>query len=644
MADMANHDASQNPCMMRPNDCLPDCTRRRPHMTNDRDDLKHTHTLTLFLTLICCALFANAESAPEETLQNKQLLWGDTHLHTSYSFDAFLNGNLSADPDTAYRFAKGLPVIHPYNRTRVQINTPLDFLVVSDHAEFYGGIRDIYYDGIQDPDPGPIESIAYWWNERQIRNAIDSETGPAYFAGLLPTDQDPIAAASQWTETITSVPGAQVSVANAWDRMLAVAEEHNQPGTFSTIIGWEWSSIPGGANLHRIVITDATPAVAKGFLPFGSDQSPYPDDLWRWLSETSEQTGANFLAIPHNSNISKGLMFSEQTLRGNTMDAEYASLSQRFEPVIEVTQYKGDSETHPTLSPDDDFADFEHYPWYIQQERTTQYTPGTGDFARAGLKTGLALERNLGINPFQFGMIGSTDSHTGLSAAEEPNFWGKMAFDSIPERKQGAALAVGPSGWSMQAGGLAAVWATENTREAILAAFARREVYATTGPRIRLSFHAQTAEGTTPMGGTVNEQPTFIISAQKDPVSGNLDQIQVVKGWIDSQGTTHEQIFPVAWSGQRQLSEQKLPPVGNTVDLTTATWDNSIGAPELSATWQDPQFESTQAAFYYVRVIEIPTPRHALLDALALGMSKPDQGEATIQERAYSSPIWYQPK
>ena len=605
------------------------------------------HTLLYLMVLSIGATLttlAQAESS-QAPHAGKQVLWGDTHLHTSYSFDAFLNGNLTSDPETAYRFAKGLPVIHPYNRIRVQINTPLDFLVITDHAEFYGGLRDIYIDGIQDDDPGPLERLGYWWAERQIRNAINTETGPAFFAGLLPAGADPVEAARTWVEDNAqqATPGADVSARNAWQRIRAFAEEHNDPGKFTTLLGWEWSSIPGGANLHRIVMTDASADQASKFLPFSSTDSPYPDDLWRWLEQTSQATQANFVAIPHNSNISKGFMFSERTLRDQPMDEAYAQLNAKWEPVVEITQYKGDSETHPTLSPDDEFADFEEYPWYIQNDRLREYEVSPADYIRSALRTGLALERKLGVNPFNFGVIGSTDSHTGLAAAEEANFWGKMAFDSIPERKQGNALALGPTGWSMQAGGLAAVWAEDNTRQSILAAFKRREVYATTGPRITLQFSALNSSGQVPMGGVLQggDAPVLTMSAHKDPKSANLDRIQVIKGWIDENGTTHEQVVNVAWAGEERGDATSLSAIGSTVDESNGTWTDTIGAAELTATWTDPEFDPAQNAFYYVRVLQIPTPRHALLDALALGLEAPTEGPNTIQERAYSSPIWY---
>jgi Protein of unknown function (DUF3604) len=595
----------------------------------------------------------------------KRLLWGDTHLHTSFSFDAFLSGNQTADPDTAYRWARGLPVIHPGNRTRVRIGTPLDFLVVSDHAEFLGGIRDIYRDGIQDRTWNPLRLLAYRYFEWRIRHAIDSGHGREYFRGLLPTSSsDPLEAARSWNPTARTPPGADVSARNAWEATIRAAEANDEPGRFTAFVGWEWSSTPGGANLHRVVVTDADPATAQRFEPFGSNRSPFPEDLWAWLERTSAETGAHFLAIPHNSNLSKGLMFSERTLRGEPIDADYARRHSQWERVAEVTQVKGDSETHPALSPDDEFADFERYSYYIQQS-PEPYRPQPGDFLRSAFRTGLALESRIGVNPYRLGLIGSTDDHTGLSSAEEPNFWGKFAKDSIPENKQLDALAVGPSGWSMSASGLAAVWAEDNTRAAILGALRRREVYATTGPRIRVQVYggwdfapadldasdisaAGAARGV-PMGGELPPRPaaaggapSFLVTALKDPRSANLDRIQVVKGWLGTDGASHEKIFDVAWSGERGADGSgHLAPVGDTVDRAAGTWADTIGAPELRAAWSDPAFDPAASAFYYVRVLEIPTPRHSLYDAIALEQELPEGVPAVIQERAYTSPIWY---
>ena len=484
----------------------------------------------------------------------------------------------------------------------MQIRTPLDFLVVSDHAEFLGGIRDIYLDGIQAPDPGFIESIAYWYNEREIRSAIDEGKGAAYFASLLPESEDPRQAAARFAELASSraPPGAEISARNAWQRITATADAHNEPGEFTALIGWEWSSIPGGGNLHRVVITDADGKRARDFTPFSASQSPYPEDLWAWLEATSDRINATLIAIPHNSNISKGIMFDSATLRGDAMDADYARKRQRWEPVVEITQIKGDSETHPSLSPDDAFADFETYTHYIQKQ-PEPYDPRPGDYVRAGLRTGLSLESEIGQNPFRFGLIGSTDSHTGLSSAEEPNFWGKMAKDSIPENKGPRTIAGGPTGWSMSASGLAAVWAEDNTRGAILEAFNRREVYASSGPRIAVRFFGgwdleeadldgfapATGYGRgvpmggelTPVDGSTDLRPRFLVTALKDPDSANLDRVQVIKGWIDSDGNTHEQVYNVAWSGNRSLNDDgQLPQVGDTVDRRTGRTANTIGA------------------------------------------------------------------
>lgn len=611
------------------------------------------------LLLSCYAACVSAE---------KQLLWGDTHLHTSYSFDAFLNNNLTADPDIAYRFAKGQPVIHPYHRARVQLSTPLDFLVVSDHAEFMGGLREIYYNGLQQDDAGPIDNILNWYRERTIRKAIDDREGAPLFRAVLPVSEDPRVAAESWPgERGSSLPVSPSVMKSAWHEIVETADDHYEPGTFTSLIGWEWSSIPGGANLHRVVVTDANAATAKTFQPFASTDSPYPEDLWAWLERTSAETGAQFLAIPHNSNISKGMMFPTQSLRGEPIGADYAATRMRWERIVEVTQIKGDSETHPLLSPNDEFADFEEYPYYIQQQPET-YAPTPGDYVRSALKTGLSLRAKLGVNPYQFGLIGSTDAHTGLSSAEEDNFWGKMATDSTPETKINTVITGGSRGWTMSASGLAAVWAEANTREAIVAAMKRREVYATTGPRLRVRFFggwqysAEDLEaedlGATgyskgvPMGGelasrdadAIADGPRFMVMALKDPNGANLDRIQIVKGWLNADGETTEQVFDVVWSGDRSPGTNgKLPSVGNTVDLKTARYSNDIGAVELAAVWQDPDFNPQLPAFYYARVLQIPTPRHSLYDALALGMEVPSLGPAVIQERAYTSPIWYSP-
>jgi hypothetical protein len=610
---------------------------------------------------IVVGVLALAGSAAGET---RQLLWGDTHLHSSNSFDAFLNRNMSADPDTAYRYAKGLPVIHPFHRARVQIETPLDFLVIADHAELLGVIRHTVQREI------PEEGLSFWQRaraaiaQRRVRRAVEKDEGAALFLSFLPTPSSVEEAAANPREL--DYPGSDTMSRTIWQEAIAIADVHDEPGVFTTLIGWEWSSIPAGANLHRVVFTSADANTAARFQPYSSIQSMYPEDLWAWLDETSRETGAEFVAIPHNSNISKGYMFAETSLRGEPYTAESARTRARWEPVVEATQIKGDSETHPAFSPGDPFADFETYPHYIQND-PPPYDPKPGDYVRAALRRGLEIEARVGANPYRFGLIGSTDSHTGVASAEEPNFWGKMARDSTPETKQaGWRGKSGPTGWSMSASGLAAVWAEGNTRDAILEAFRRREVYATSGPRIAVrvfggwDYEASDAKASAieevgyargvPMGSALpaapkGGAPRFLIHAQRDPKSANLDRVQIVKGWIDGEGRSHEEVIDVVWSDDRvRDADGILPPVGNTVDLATAGYSNEIGAPTLSAVWRDPAFDPTRSAFYYVRVLEIPTPRHALFDAIALGLDPSElEGPATLQERAYTSPIWYAP-
>ncbi len=612
---------------------------------------------------IACGLLLTAGAASAEE-GARRLLWGDTHLHTSNSFDAYLNRNMSADPDTAYRYAKGLPVIHPFHRARVQIETPLDFLVVADHAEYLGVMRHIHQRGLPRDGLGFVDGIRARLTERWLRGVLDGDEGSSAFNSFLPRSGSVEEAAASPPDA--RIPNADLMSRTIWEEANAIADAHDEPGVFTTLIGWEWSSIPAGANLHRVVFTSADASVANRFLPWGSDDSMYPEDLWRWLDETSRETGAEFVAIPHNSNVSKGYMFAETSLRGAAIDAEYAALRARYEPVVEVTQIKGDSETHPSLSPGDPFADFETYSHYIQQD-APPYEVAPGDYVRSGLLRGLSLESRIGVNPYAFGLIGSTDSHTGMASAEEPNFWGKMARDSTPETKRASRRgASGPTGWSMSASGLAAVWAEENSRTAILDAFRRREVYATTGPRLTVrvfggfglgpadaegvDFASRGAGLGVPMGGELTgaaagEAPSFVIQALRDPKGANLDRIQLVKGWIDADGRTHERVFDVVGSGERVPGvDGRLPPVGSTVDPAAATYTNEIGSPELRGWFRDADFDPSRSAFYYVRVLEIPTPRHSVFDAVALGESLSEEhGPPEIQERAYTSPIWYRP-
>jgi hypothetical protein len=617
----------------------------------------------LIVFLVTCGIETAAVAQP------KQLLWGDTHLHSNYSFDAFVNNNMSATPDVAYRFAQGVPVEHPWDKHRVQLKTPLDFLVLSDHAELLGVTQSVYFNGVDNTGLSLYQRLQAWYASAVLQDAIDKKTARLLFIDALPEPTDDTrAAAAARRLSFGGIPSQQQVEVDAWRVITEAADTHNKPGQFTALIGWEYSSIPGGANLHRVVVTDLDAKRAQTFDPFGLDQSAFPQDLWTWLGETAEATNGNFLAIPHNSNISKGAMFAMAPLKGDEMSASYAETRRYWEPIVEITQIKGDSETHPALSPEDPFADFETYPYYIQRT-PEEYKPRDGDYIRPALRRGLSLASTLGVNPYQFGVIGSTDAHTGLSSTEEDNFQGKMATDSIPRNKKmrWGDAANQTFGWAMSASGLAAVWAEENTRESIVAAMRRREVYATSGPRIAVRLYGgwdlqesqldaadfpTNMEGrAVPMGGELMHHergskaaPQFLIEAQADPNSGHLDRIQIVKGSQQPDGTTTEAIYDVAWAGEgRLLPDGSLAPVENTVDLATGRVDNRVGAAQLRARWTDPDFNPDAHAFYYARVLQIPTARHSLLDKLALGGEVDTHRPDTIQERAYTSSIWYSP-
>jgi hypothetical protein len=599
-----------------------------------------------------------------------QLYWGDTHLHTKYSSDAFLNSNFSVGPDEAYRFAKGEGMPHPSgDGSLVSIAKPLDFLVVSDHAEGLGVVNGVYFQ----EDAGDLGLWA--WLRRKLghfifSHIIDSGDGPETFANIIPpitrvVRGDPVADPDNVQASGGILGDTSDIEKNVWQHIIAAADRHYQPGKFTTFIGWEWSSLPMGANLHRVIFTPDNAELAKKYHPYSSNDSQYPEDLWRWLDKTASEVGAEFLAIPHNSNLSKGYMFAETSLKGDKITPDYARLRARYESVVEITQTKGDSETWPDLSPNDPFADFERYPHYLLTTSDVPYRPTKADFVRQTLGTGMKLETEIGINPFKLGGIGSTDSHTGYPSSSSDNFLGKFSYDSLPENKAKVG-GLPTNGWDVSASGIAAVWATENTRQGIFNAFKRREVYASTGPRISLrvfggfDFPADMAESENfaeqgyragvPMGGDLfgdtQQRPlSLAIRATRDPRTANLDQVHVVKIWLDEHANSHEQVYPVAWSDERPLADNGFPtPVGNTVDLATGKVDHTIGSPELSTVWTDPDFKPAQKAAYYVRVIQIPTARHSLYSTNALGLPVTASGQpVTIQERAYSSAIWYTP-
>ena len=580
-----------------------------------------------------------------------QVFWGDTHLHTSVSLDANLFGARDLGPEQAYRFARG-ETVTATNGMQARINQPLDFLVVSDHAE-YLGLMPLIRAGDQ--------AILGNDTTREWRRILAA--GDMIGFGRMMLD---IGASYASGEPLVTLPA---SAPSPWEENNRIADEAYAPGIFSTFVGFEWSSMPDGNNLHRVVVfrdgADRTNQVA----PFSAFDSDDPQALWRYLADYEASTGGQALAIPHNSNLSGGLMFAPTTRSGEAMTAEYARERSRWEPLIEVTQIKGDSEAHPLLSPTDEFADYGTWDQFnIDMSEAQQDSMQRYQYARPALQVGLQLEQRLGVNPFQFGMIGSSDAHTALAAVEEDNYWGKMVSHEpsperasrlwgIPEAEMNSAMQL--------ASGYAAVWALENTREALFDAMRRREVYATTGPRIRVRFFGgwdYTADDLAgphpalrgyqkgvPMGGELppaadGKAPVFMLSALKEPDGANLDRIQVVKGWVDRWGEPREKIYDVAWEGERGPDASgRLAAVGNTVDLTSASYTNSIGAAELAVLWTDPDFDPAYPAVYYARVLEIPTPRWTLHDQVRLDADIPPGTALVHQERAYTSPIWYRP-
>ena len=586
-------------------------------------------------------------------------LFGDTHLHTSLSMDAGMTG-ATVGPEDAYRFAQGEEVISSSGQA-VRLSRPLDFLVVADHSDNMGMAPD-FFSGKPEILADPI---AHRWYDLikagDVEEAI-TEILVAYATVGFPEPMQYLPGTTAYKET--------------WDRIINAAEEANDPGNFTAFIGYEWTSLVDGNNLHRNIIYRDGGDVARQVLPFTAEKplgSPDPRELWKWMANYEKQTGGDILAIAHNGNVSNGTMFPIiEPTAGTEIDRDYSETRNRWEPLYETSQTKGDGEAHPLLSPDDEFADFETWD-KGNLTLTAAKSPEMLEFeyVRSALKNGLKMEAKLGVNPFKIGLIGSTDAHTGLPAIEEDSFMGKMVTSEPSADRwhhtfvSNAKLKLKYQYWETTAAGFAAVWATENTREAIFDAMARREVYATTGPRMIVrffggwDFEAEDANNRAParigyakgvpMGGDLTDSPkgkspNFLVAALKDPIGANLDRIQIVKGWLDSDGETQEKVYDVVWSGDRERGAGgKVPAVGNTVDVANATWTNTIGGTELITVWTDPDFDASLSAFYYARVIEIPTPRWTAYDAKYFGIDLPDEVPMVLQERAYSSPIWYTP-
>jgi Protein of unknown function (DUF3604) len=632
------------------------------------------------LVCVCCALTTaalpvSAQDAgtpdTDKTTRNKPYspyvdhnfpvrpYFGDTHLHTSFSMDAGAFG-ARLGPREAYRFARGEEVVSSTGQP-VRLSRPLDFLVVADHSDNMGFFPDLF--------AGKATVLADPTGKKWYNMVQSGEGNQAAMEIIVAFSHN------EFPEDLMYFPGTQ-GFKNAWQSTIDAAEEFNDPGTFTAFIGYEWTSNTGGNNLHRNVIyrdNGDRAGLVQPFTvypPYGSDN---PAKLWEWMANYEDKTSGSVLAIPHNGNLSNGIMFPVETEFSEPLDQQYVQTREKWERLYETTQTKGTGESHPFLSPEDEFADFELWDKgnldgsVAKTNDMLQY-----EYSREALKNGLLLQQKFGTNPYKFGMIGSSDAHTGLAAMEEENFFGKtVPQEPSPERISATFVDNKETGvkvmdWEVGASGYAAVWATGNTRHEIWDAMHRRETYATTGPRMIVRFFGGWdykaddinssipaeigyAKGV-PMGGDLSDgpdgaSPTFLVGALKDPIGANLDRIQIVKGWLDGDGKTHEKVYDVAWSGDRQpdATTGKVPSVGNTVDVASASWTNTIGAADLKTVWTDPEFDASQAAFYYARVIQIPTPRWTAYDVARLG-SKPLEGtRMTITERAYSAPIWYTP-
>ena len=588
-----------------------------------------------------------------------QVFWGDTHLHTGNSLDAGAFGARLL-PEDAHRFARGEELVSSTG-LRVKLSRPLDFLVVADHSDNMG-----FFPLLNSGD----------------RKMLADPTGRKWYDMIQEGGQQGVAAAVEIVQALTRndfpealylAPGT-AAYRSTWDKTIKAAEKYNEPGHYTALHGYEWTSTEKGANRHRVVIYRDGGFKASLMEPYTS-LPPYgsPDEreLWKWMQEYEDKTGGRVLAIAHNGNLSNGVMFPvKDTFTGKPYDRAWAEERIKREPLYEITQIKGDGETHPLLSPNDEFADYEIWDQgnldlsEFKEDEMLQH-----EYGRSALGIGIQLEQELGVNPYKFGFIGATDSHTGLATAQEDNFFGKHSgAEPNPKRVEHPMAKIGDAeypGWGMVASGLAGVWARENTREALFDAMENKETYSTTGSRIMVRFFGgwEFTEADAqhrlpgnigytkgvPMGSDLSQapdgkSPSFLVGALRDPISGNLDRIQIVKVWVDKSGERQEKVFDVAWSGDRQPgADGKLPSVGNTVDIANATWTNTIGAPELISVWTDPEFDAEISAAYYARVLEIPTPRWTAYEAKRFGIDMKPEIPMINVERAITSPIWYTP-
>lgn len=621
--------------------------------------MKKLSILILALVFFNCAKDKKSEKSTETstTVESDKSIattgnatnvyWGDTHLHTGLSMDAGLFGN-TLGLDEAYRFAKGEAVTSSTG-LNAQLSRPLDFLVVADHSDGMGLFQAIEAgeDWVMDTDQGNR------WNS-MLKEGKGGDAALELIKAFSQKEMD----------MNPNDPELQKSV---WSMTVEAAEKYNEPGNFTAFIGYEWTSLIAGNNLHRVVIYRDNGDKTINYTPAVTYDDQDPESLWKHLNNYQETTGGQVLAIPHNGNLSNGIMFAETRVNGEPFDENYFKERIKWEPLYEVTQIKGDGETHPFLSPNDEFADFENWDkgnLDLSAAKTKDMLKG--EYAREALKRGLSYKNQYGTNPYKFGLIGSTDSHTALATADDNNFFGKAVNVEGGAERWEHPFVVSKIDtimtWETLASGYAAVWATDNTREALWDAMKRKETYATTGPRMTVRFFGgfEYTEADlenlvdsgynkgVPMGGDITNTngnaPTFMAHAIMDPESGSLDRLQIVKGWANADGTLDEQVYDVKWSGDRAVDANgKVPAIANTVNLEDASWDNASGAVELKVVWTDPDFDPSLEAFYYVRVLEIPTARWTLFDKLKYNIEMDEEVPMTIQQRAYTSPIWYNP-
>ena len=604
-------------------------------------------TIPIILVGLWIAVAAQSVSADESPaidrveFKDRTALFGELHVHSSNSYDsAFQYSGL--DPKFAYKFGRGEAV--PFGSGTVRINQPLDFMAVTDHAMYLGVIP-------------ALRSADHVASELPFAKRISNPDKPISFA--------------EFSQALFPKPGSErqipldlmnTTVNDVWASYPELAEKYYEPGVFTTLVGYEWTSAVTAQGLHRNIIFRGVDVPEK---PFSALDSVNPEDLWAWM-DSVRQRGIQLLAIPHNPNQSNGLMFSNSKWDGSPIDLAWAETRMRNEPLVEVTQVKGTSETLPSLSPGDEWADFE-----IMDERMgmngVRSLP-VGSYVRQAYLDGIALAASQGINPYAFGLVGATDGHNAVSTAEESNYLGKMSdIDGTREERRTGGSGIARHNWSLSASGLAGVWAEENTREHVFDALARKEAFATSGTRLKVRLFASWGlpEGFfeqknwpeigyslgVPMGGELppqksgREAPQFAIWALKDPASAGIQRLQVIKGWVDADGESHERVIDVACSdgGTPDSTSNRCPDNGASVSLETCDYSRDKGNTMMNVVWEDADFDPKENAFYYARVLENPTCRWSTWDAIRMALPPLDSVSPTLQERAWSSPIWYSP-